>query len=803
MDAFRQDIRYGVRMLLKSPSFTVVAIIALAMGIGANTAIFSVVNSVLLRPLPFSDPGRLVQMWETRKTKSQFPASYPNFVDWRDQNHVFENVVAYSDWSFNLSGVSEPERLQGAIVSASFFTTLGIQPIVGRVFSGDEDQHGKDLVVVISRRLWERRFSSDPNIAGKTLNLGDQVFTIVGVVQNGAGRPVQSEDVELWAPVSHGGGLKNRSGHYLSVLARLKPGMTMQQAGAEMGTISSRLQQQYPDSNTDSSLKLVPLQEQVVGEFRASIFVLLVAVGFVLLIACANVAHMLLARAASRQKEMAIRTALGSKRSRIVRQLLTESILLSLAGGALGVLLAIWGIDFLVALSPPDLPRVNEIAVDVRTLVFTFALSALTGVVFGLLPALQASRPNLNETLKAGGRDPASGRQPVRSVLVVSEIALSLVLLVGAGLLIRSFLRLQAVDPGFDSKNVLTMRLDFTGPKGKSGKQAIAFHNQLLDRIRAIPGVTSASTRSFVPITNDWANLSFAIEGRPVNAADRPVGYYNAISSNFFQTMHIPLKQGREFNDRDVRGSQNVVIINETMARRYFPNEDPIGKRITQDDIDFAPESWTTIVGIVGDTKPKSLDGEPVAEYYMPFAQQPEPSMSLLVRSANDPASVAAAIRNEVLALDKDQPVYSIKTLDSLLSESVAQPRFRALLLGSFAGLALILAAVGIYGVMSYTVTKSTHEIGIRMALGAQMKDVLNLVLRNGMKLAVIGVAIGLAGALALTRLMSKLLFGITPTDAITFVGVPAILLVVALVACYLPARRATRVDPLVALRYE
>jgi putative ABC transport system permease protein len=806
MDTFIQDIRYGIRTLLKTPGFTVVAIIVLSLGIGANTAIFSVVNSVLLRPLHFNDPGRLVQIWESKPTRplAEIPASYPNFADWRAQNQVFEHVVAYADWNFNLSGVSEPERLQGAIVSPAFFTMLGIKPIAGRVFSLDEDQPGKDLVVILSRRLWQRRFNSDPNIIGKTVNLGDDAFTVVGVVPHGAGQPLQSEEVEFWAPVSRGVALTNRFGHYLSVIGSLKPGATTQQAQADMDAIATRLEQQFPASNTGHRVKIISLQEQVAGNFRSSLFLLLAAVAFVLLIACANVAHMLLARGAARQKEIAIRSALGSSRSQLVRQMLTESLLLSFIGAVVGLLIAFWGIDFLVALSPADLPRVNEVMIDGRALGFTLTVSVLTGLAFGLIPALHGSRPNLNEILKDGGRGAIAGqgRQRARSFLVVSEIALSVVLLVGAGLLIRSLLRLQSVNPGFNSKNVLTMRLDLTGQKAKTGTKAILFHNQLLDRINGVPGIVSASTRSFVPITNDWAYLSFAIEGRPVDAADRPVGYYNAISPNYFKTMQIPLKKGREFDERDVRGAQNVIIINETMAHRYFPNDDPIGKRITQDDVDFAPDSWVTIVGIVGDTKPKTLDGEPVAEYYMPFAQQPEPSMSLMVRTSGDPG-VAAAIRSEVLALDKDQPVYSAKTLDSLLSESVAKPRFRTILLGIFATLALLLSGVGIYGVMSYAVTRSTREIGIRLALGAQVRDVLKLVLRNGMKLALIGVGIGLAGAFAVTRLMSKLLFGVTATDAVTFGSVSVVLLAVAFLACYIPARRATKVDPLVALRYE
>jgi putative ABC transport system permease protein len=805
METFVQDLRYGLRALLKNKGFTAIAIIVLALGIGANTAIFSVVNSILLRPLPFTDPERLVQLSESRVKRgaAQMPASYPNFADWRDQNSLLENLVAYSDWNFNLTGLGEPERIQSALVSPAFFTTLGIKPIVGRVFSSDEDQAGKDLVVVIGRRLWQRRFNSDPGIVGQTLNLNDRVFTVIGVIPEGAQRPVESDEIELWAPLSHGSGLKNRYAHYLSVLGRLKVGATLQQANAEMTTIASRLQQQYPDSNVDAGVRLVPLHEQLVGDYKASLYLLLGAVAFVLLIAAANIANMLLARASSRKKEIAIRTALGASRTRIVRQLLTESMLLSLIGGTLGLLIAMWGVELLLTLGPSGLPRTNEVVVDARVLGFTLGVSLLTGMFFGLIPALQSSRPDCNETLKEGGRRASGGRQRARNLLVVSEIALSLILLVGAGLLIRSFLRLQSVSPGFNSRNVLTMRLDLSGQKSKSGKQAIAFQSQLIERIKALPGVQSAATRSFVPITSDWAYLSFAVEGHPIDRANRSVAYYNGVSPEYFQTMQIPLTNGREFNQQDVKGTQNVAIINTTLAHRYFSNENPIGKRITLDDADFSADSWTTIVGIVGDTKPKSLDGDPAAEMYMPFAQQPEPSMSLMVRCANDPASVAAAIRAEVLALDKDQPVYSIKTLDSLLSASVATPRFRTLLLGLFATLALILATVGIYGVMSYSVIQGTHEIGIRMALGANVTDVLLLILKNGMRLALAGVAIGLVGAFALTRLMSTLLFGVEPTDGMTFTIVSAGLIGIAMFACYVPARRAAKVDPLVALRYE
>ena len=808
METLKQDLRYGVRMLIKSPGFTVVAVLALILGIGANTAIFSVVNSVLLRPLPYSEPERLAQLWEadTRKGRSEMPASYPNFVDWRDQKNTFEEVVAYSDWTFNLAGTAEPERIRSAIVSPAFFSILGIKPIRGRGFLTGEDEPGKDLVAVISESLWQRRFDSDPNIVGRSVNLDDKSFTIVGVIARGVQAPLLSDEIELWAPISHGFGFTDRDSHYLNVIARLKPDATLQQAQADMNTIAGRLAQQYPESNTGRGVRVVSLNEQIVGNFRTSLLVILGAVVFVLVIASVNVANMSLARTGARQKEMAIRTALGAGRARIVRLLLTESLLLSLFSGVIGLLVAVWGIDLLVALSPADLPRVKEVSIDLRVLGFTLAVSLLTGILFGILPALRASRPNLNERLKAGGRSATSGtnRQHLRGFLVISEIALSLVLLVGAGLLIRSFLRLQAVNPGFNPTNVLTMQIDLSGPKYKTGAQVIAFHKQLLERLKQLPGVQHASTRSFVPIANDasFAYLRFNVERRRGEVSEVPAAFYNAVSPDYFDAMRIPLLKGRGFSESDVRGSQNVAIINSTLAKRFFGGEDAIGNRISVED-NPKEEDWITIVGIAGDTKPRELRSEPVAELYMPYAQQPERSMSLMIRYLEGGAGIAGAVRNEVLALDKDQPVYSIRTLDSVLSESVAVPRFRTLLLGIFAGVALILAGVGIYGVISYGVSQRTHEIGIRMALGAQATDVLKLVVKGGMMLVLIGVAVGLAGALALTRLLTTLLFAVTPTDAATFATVSIGLILVALFACFIPARRATKVDPLVALRYE
>jgi len=811
MHTLWQDLHYGARMLLKNPGVTAVAVITLALGIGANTAIFSVVNTLLLRPLPFTDPDRLIQVWEANFKRGQntMTVSYPNFAEWRNQNHVFEQIAAYSDKTFNLTDTGEPERIQGEIVSPSLFPLLGIKPVLGRVLLPEEDYPNRVFSVVMSERLWRRHFNSDPQIIGRKIKLDSESFTVVGVVPNVTDLFDLQSDNELWVPISHSFGFNNRYGHYLDVVARLKPGVTRQQAQANMDTIAGALAAQYPSSNVDHAVRLVPLQQQIVGDFKLAVLVLLGAVLFVLLIASANVANMLLARGASRKREIAIRAALGAGRWRIVRQLLIESLSLSALGGAVGLLFALWGVYVLVAFGPADLPRAKEVAADGRVLVFTFAVSLLTGIIFGLVPALQASRPDLNETLKESGRSAtgSAGHRRVRNLLVVSEIALSLVLLVGAGLLMRSFVKLEAVNPGFNPNNVLTMKISLRGPNYQKDTPIIAFHDQLIEKIKALPGVQAVATRSHVPIAADdgYANLSFGIEGRLPDAANRLTAFYNAVSPDYFQTMEIPVLKGRPFEARDDRKSQSVIIINETLARRYFPGEDPIGRRMTLNDEDPKEEDWATIVGVVRDTKPRAVDltASAVPEMYMPFAQQPESSTALMIRTTNNPASVAAAVRHEVQTLDKTQLVHSVRTLDSVMSEAVATPRFRTSLLGVFAFVALILAMVGIYGVMSYAVTQRTHEIGIRIALGARAADVLKLIVRNGMGPVLLGVALGLAGAIGLTRLMVSLLFGVTPTDAVTLATVTVGLVLVALISCCIPARRATKVDPLVALRYE
>ncbi|HKQ08857.1 MAG TPA: ABC transporter permease [Blastocatellia bacterium] len=805
----RQDLRYGGRMLLKNPGFTAIAVITLALGIGANSAIFSIVNALMLRPLPFNNSERLVQVWEVFSERGQnsVTASYPNFADWRDQNDVFEAIAGYADAELNLTGVAEPERIHGSVVSPAFFSMLGIQPIAGRVLLPEEDYPNKAFSAVISEPLWRRRFNADPQMIGQGISLNNQSFTVVGVIAPITDLTGMPNDTEVWIPISLGGGFNNRRGHYLNVMARLKPGVTHQQAQANMDVIASALAAEYPDANKLHGLRLVPLQEQIVGDLKLALLVLLGAVALVLLIASANVANMLLARATSRRKEIAIRIALGAARSRLLRQLLTESLLLSTLGSAAGLLLALWGVYLLSAFGPADLPRLKEVVVDGRVLGFTLVVSLLAGVVFGLVPALQASQPDLNETLKESGRSATSGAGPrrLRALLVVSEIVLSFVLLVGAGLLMRSFLKLQAVDPGFNPQNLLATQISLNGPNYETDESVIAFFNELIGQIKALPGVESVAIRSHIPIgpNEDYANQSFAIKGRPSDLANQPSAFYNAISPDYFHAMEIPVLQGRPFDEHDVKTAQKVVIINETLARLYFPDEDPIGQRLTKNVRNPKEDDWATIVGVVKDTKPRALDGDPVSEMYMPFAQQPRDSMAFMIRTTGNPESVAAAVRHAPRSLDKDQPFYGLRTFETVISEAVVKPRFRTFLLTVFAGVALILAMVGIYGVMSNSVEERLHEIGIRMALGASGADVLKLILGYGMALTLAGIGIGLVAGFALTRVMSQLLFGVKPTDPLTFTVIALSLITAALLACCIPAYRAMKVDPIIALRCE
>jgi len=811
MQTLIQDLRYGARMLLKKPGFTLIAVLTLALGVGANTAIFSVVNAVLLRPLQYSDPDRLVQVWQNlpQLGLNQVTVSAPEFLDYKDQNRVFERMAAFRPQGFTLTGGAEPERIFGARVSADLFSLLGVAPALGRTFLLEEDQIGGPRAVILSHGLWQRHFGSDTTLIGKSLTLDGESFTVVGVMPPGFQFPPQAQN-ELWANVPFDANDLNRRGwRPLGVIARLKSGVSPDQVNAELKAIAGR----FPASGIVPSAYAVSLQEQVVGRVRRALLVMLGAVSFVLLIACANVANLLLSQAAARQREMAIRAAVGASRSRLFRQLLVESLPLALLGGGVGLIVAVWIVELLVSVNPGNLPRANEIDIDLRTLGFTLSVSLLTGVVFSLAPAWQFSKLDLNESLKEGGRGTSVSfrRFSLRSLLLVSEVALSLTLLIGAGLMINSFARLLRVDPGFDPRGVLTMQMALPQSKYAEIQQRAFFFEQALDRIRRLPGVQSAGMTSALPLTGN-PDFGFTIEGRTPSApGDVPQTGWRAISPDYLQTMGIPLRRGRYFSGQDHEKAAVVAIINETMARRFWSDEDPLGKRIKLGGPQ-RPYPWMEIVGIVGDVKHDGLDTLVGPEMYMPYAQTPFsqmpaglrfPAMSLAARSGSDHDSLAAAMRAEIKALDKDQPVTNIRTLDQLLADSISQQRFYLLLLSFFASIALILAAVGLYGVVSYTVKQRTHEIGVRMAFGARAGDVLGLIIKFGMKLTLIGALIGLAGALTLTRLMRTLLFDVSATDPLTFIVVALLLTGVALLACWIPARRATKVDPMIALRTE
>jgi putative ABC transport system permease protein len=804
---FRQDLRYALRMLVKNPAFTVIAVTALALGIGANSAIFSVVNSVLLEPLPYQNPNELVMIWEDA-SKQGYPRDTPaaaNYVDWRDQNHTFVGMAAIEDESFNLTGVGDPEKIEGRRVSADLFSLLGVEPQLGRAFIREEDQPGAGKVVLLSHRLWQRRFSGDPSIISKTLTLNDASYTVVGVMPATFQFPTRED--ELWIPMAFSSDeAANRNRHYLEVLGRLKPGVSVQQAQADMTTVATRLQQQYPGSNTDVGAVVTPLHEQVVGDIKPALMVLLGAVGLVLLIACANVANLLLARAAVRQKEIAVRVALGASRTRLVRQFLTESVLLSMFAGVFGLIVAVVGLYLLKSFIPPDIAQTSGVSIDERVLGFTLLISVLTGFIFGLAPALQAANFNLNETLKEGGRDSYSGGHTnhVRSLLVIAEVAISLVLLIGAGLLINSFLRLRNTDPGFRSDHLLTMRVVMSEAKYQDRPRRIGFYSDVINRVESLPGVKSAAITTNLPLYRQGNSISISIEGRPTPPPGQEIIITTRIvSPRYFETMGIQLLQGRHFTDHDNQNSQRTVIISDGMARRYWPGQDVLGKRICPGRPE-RPEDWFQIIGVVNDVRQFQLDAQPKPQMYLTYRQAGFfDSRDLVVKTEVEPTSLAASVRQAVWEIDKDQPVSNISTMDAMLADSIARQRFSMLLLGIFAAVAMILAAVGIYGVMSYSVAQRRNEIGIRMALGAQKMDVLRLAVGSGLKLVLIGLVLGIAAALLLTRLMSTLLFGISATDPLTFILISAVLIAVALLASYIPARRATNVDPLIALRYE
>jgi putative ABC transport system permease protein len=800
-------------MLLKKPGFTAVAVLALALGVGANTAIFSVVNGVLLRPLPFKDPDRLVRLGEWSQQVPGESIAYPNFLDWREQNHVFDGIAATQFDSYNLTGVDEPERLQGRNVSANFFDLLGVTPALGRSFTADEDRPGAERVCVISYGVWQRRFGGDGKIVGRQVTLNAQPYTIVGVLPADYRYGTQTD---VFAPIGLRADdevMKDRDDHPgIYAVARLKDGVSFGQAEAEMKAIAERLAESYPKTNGGHSITMVSLREYFVGDVRASLLVLLGAVGFVLLIACANVANLLLARAASRSREIAIRTALGAGRLRIIRQLLTESVLLAAVGGGVGLLLAWWGVDVLRRASLDVIPTTADIGLDRTVLFFTVGVSLLTGILFGLAPALSASKADLNESLKEGGRTGTAGaaRNRVRSALVVAEVALSLMLLIGAGLLVRSFVSLRGTETGFDARKVLTMQISNKAGKDE-GRKVSNFLTQVEEKVKALPGVESVALANGVPLLGA-TEMGIHIEGRPpAEISKQPMTVAYWATPGFFKAMGIRLVRGRLFDEHDTQNSPLVTVIDEDFAREQFPGEDPIGKYLAASPDGAVPH--TEIVGIVRHVKNYGLDapGPVQAERYSPLYQVPDKYMpqvgahvTLVVRTkGDDPAAMTDAVRRAVHEVDPNQPVYGVQTMEQVLSDSVASQRLSMTLLSLFGAVAMILAAVGIYGVMSYAVVQRTHEIGIRMALGARGRDVLRMVVGQGMVLALAGVVVGLAGAFALSRVVKSLLFGVTATDPLTFVGVPLVLLLVALLSTFIPARRATKVDPMVALRYE
>jgi predicted permease len=821
MNTLWQDLRYGARMLLKNPGITFVVILALALGIGANTAIFSVVDTVLLRPLPYYESDRLVFLNETSKAMDEISISYPNFTDWRNQNQVFEKIGVYNRNSYNLTGAGEAERIITGQVSADLFAALCVNAAIGRVFNNDEDKPGGSPVVVLGYGLWQRRFGGQASIVNQPLTLNGKSYTVIGVMPEGFQFPSR---VEMWVPVGQLSGeasWQQRGNHPgLYGVARLKPGVSFAQAKAEMDNIGANLGKQYQDSNAGNGIGTRPLLELFVGDVRRALWVLFAAVAFVLLIACANIANLLLARAQSRQKEMAIRAAMGAGRWRIARQLLTESVLLALVGGTLGILIAQWGIKLILYISPDAIPRAREISLDWRVFAFTIGLSFLTGILFGLVPALQAGVVDVHETLKETGRG-TSGRHWLRSSLVVVEVATTLVLLIGAGLMIRSFYRLQKVNPGFSYDHLTSFSVALPRKKYTNNEQREQFYNRLLENLRGLPGVEASAAASGLPLGNNGWQTSFVVDGRPRPPRDQtPLMEACLVTPDYFRAMNIPLKRGRFFDDHDDRSSLvgkdlsklneiekemaalNSIVIDEEFARRYWPNEDPIGKRVVMGS-EERPQ-YLTVLGVVGRVKMEGLsqDSKRVQGYF-PFAQIPNGGMTVIIKAAGEPNQLIAAVRQQVKTIDPDQPIYAIRTMDDIRAESVAPERLNLTLLSIFAGIALILAIVGIFGVMSYSVTQRTHEIGIRMAIGAQPRDVFRMVLRQGMMLALIGVGFGLIGAFGLTRLMATMLFGVEPTDPATFAAIAALLTVVALVACYIPGRRATKVDPVVSLRYE
>src|SRR5438874_4403619 len=802
-----QDIRYALRVLAKNPAFTIIAVTALALGIGANSAIFSVINAVLLRPLPFKHPEQLVMLWENAAHMG-FPRntlSPANFLDWQKQAQSFTGMAAMVERSFNLTGVGEPERLDGRRVSANLFDLLGVPARLGRTFVPEDDKPGTH-VVLLSHSLWQRRFGSDPGVVGRAVTLDGESYTVVGVMPPFVQLPgFENRNDQLWVPIAFPPEeATQRGNHFLEVIARLKPGVTLKQAQAEMETIAARLAQQYPVYNMRRGAVVVPLHEQVVGDIKPALLLLLGAVGFVLLIACANVANLLLARAAVRQKEIAVRLALGANQSRLIRQFLTESLLLAMFGAGLGLLLAMFGLRALRTFIPASISQVETINIDARVLIFTALVAVVTGIAFGLAPAIQGSNVNLNDTLKEGGRDSAGGSKGnrARSLLVIGEVAVSFVLLIGAGLLINSFFHLRNLEPGFRAYHLLTMKVDLSEVKYPNRDRRAAFFDEVIRRVRALPGVRSAAVAGNLPLTYNGDSMNISVEGLPDPPPDqRPDVIYRAIGPGYFGAMGIPIIRGRDFTNHDKGDSTNVVVISEKTAQHFWPGQEPIGKRLKPGS-STSNTPWREVSGIVKDVRQNDFIATPKMQMYFTYRQLKDLAPNaLVVRTGFEPMTLAASVRDAIWSVDKDQTVADIDTMEHIVAGAVARQRFSMLLLGLFAALALLLASVGIYGVMTYSVAQRTHEIGVRIALGARPGDVLQMTIKQGLKLVGAGMILGLAAAFLLTRLLQSLLFGISATDPVTFFGISLVLLAVAILASYRPALRATKVDPIIALR--